>query len=57
VEGRKAGKGGEPASVSLELAWKVAGGEERSSFTCSHWPELVTAAHGERPSLALPSTP
>src|SRR5262249_3454414 len=52
---RKAGKGGDPAGVSLERAWKVAGGEERAAFACSHWPELVAAAHGERPLLALPS--
>ena len=31
VERRKEGKGGEPATVSLELAWKVAGGEERAA--------------------------
>ena len=54
---RKSGKGGDPAGVSLEAAWKVAGGEERAAFASSHWPELVAAAHGERPLLALPSTP
>jgi hypothetical protein len=25
----------------------VADGEERSAFTCSHWPELVAAANAE----------
>jgi hypothetical protein len=56
-ERQKEGKGREPATVSLELAWSVAGGEERAAFASSHWTELVAAAHGERPLLALPSTP
>jgi hypothetical protein len=46
VERRKEGKSGGPAAASLELAWKVAGGDERAAFACSHWPELVAAAPG-----------
>jgi hypothetical protein len=53
----KAGKGSVPTGVSLEVAWKVAGGEERSAFASSHWQELVAAAHGERSLLALPLGP
>jgi hypothetical protein len=51
-ERRKEEKAGVPATVSLELAWKVAEGEERSAFTCSHWPELVAAAQTAMPMLA-----
>ncbi len=39
--------------MSLELAWKVADGEERSAFTSSHWPELVAVAKGGEGLLAL----
>ena len=47
VERRKIEKDGVPTTASLELAWKVADGEERSAFASSHWPELVAAANGE----------
>ena len=46
TERRKEEKDGPVATASLELAWKVADGEERSAFTASHWPELVAAAEG-----------
>src|SRR5262249_17764989 len=46
VEGRKAEKSGDRPGVSLETAWKVADGEERAAFACSHWQELVGAAKG-----------
>jgi hypothetical protein len=45
---RKAGKGGDPAGVSLEFAWKVACGEERAAFASSHWTELVAAARSRQ---------
>lgn len=47
VERRKSGKNGGSATVSLDVAWRVADGEERSGFAASHWPELVAAANGK----------
>jgi hypothetical protein len=52
-ERKKIEKDGVPAAVSLELAWKAADGEERSSFTTSHWLELVAAANGDECLLGM----
>jgi hypothetical protein len=46
VERQKEEKSGEPATVSLDLAWQVADSEEWAVFTSSHWPELVATAKG-----------
>jgi hypothetical protein len=53
AERRTEGKDGGAATVSLELACKVADGEERSAFTSSHWPELVAAAKVEEVVIGM----
>jgi hypothetical protein len=53
IERRKIETDGGPAGISLETAWKVADGEERSAFTSSHWPELVAAAKVEEVVIGM----